>query len=51
MTGARLGQARGHRRMFLLGLGAFTAASLACGLAPPPARSSPRGWRRGRPGR
>ncbi|MEU9867543.1 MFS transporter [Actinomadura sp. NPDC048021] len=34
VTGARLGQARGHRRMFLLGLGAFTAASLACGLAP-----------------
>ena len=34
VTGARLGQARGHRRMFLLGLAAFTAASLACGLAP-----------------
>ncbi|WP_433475227.1 MFS transporter [Spirillospora sp. CA-142024] len=34
VTGARLGEARGHRRMFLLGLGAFTLASLACGLAP-----------------
>ncbi|MDL4818348.1 MFS transporter [Actinomadura opuntiae] len=34
VTGARLGEARGHRRMFLLGLAAFTAASLACGLAP-----------------
>lgn len=34
VTGARLGQARGHRRMFLLGLAAFTASSLACGLAP-----------------
>ncbi len=34
ITGARLGDARGHRRMFLLGLAAFTLASLACGLAP-----------------
>ncbi|WP_216857986.1 MFS transporter [Actinomadura verrucosospora] len=34
VTGARLGDARGHRRMFLLGLAVFTAASLACGLAP-----------------
>ncbi|MFB4301258.1 MFS transporter [Actinomadura sp. NTSP31] len=34
VTGARLGDARGHRRMFLLGLAAFTAASLACGVAP-----------------
>jgi MFS family permease len=34
VTGARLGEARGHRRMFLLGLGAFTLASLACGVAP-----------------
>lgn len=37
ITGARLGEARGHRRMFLLGLAGFTAASLACGLAPVPA--------------
>lgn len=35
ITGARLGQVRGYRRTFLLGLGVFTAASLACGLAPP----------------
>jgi MFS family permease len=34
VTSARLGDMRGYRRMFLLGLGAFTAASLACGLAP-----------------
>lgn len=34
VTGARLGDTRGYRRMFLLGLGGFTLASLACGLAP-----------------
>ncbi|SFO22618.1 Predicted arabinose efflux permease, MFS family [Actinomadura madurae] len=34
VTGARLGEVRGHRRMFLLGLGAFTLASLGCGLSP-----------------
>lgn len=34
VTSARLGQARGYRRMFLAGLAAFTVASLACGLAP-----------------
>lgn len=34
VTSARLGEARGYRRMFLRGLGIFTAASLACGLAP-----------------
>jgi MFS family permease len=33
ITGARLGGLSGPRRMFLLGLGLFTAASLACGLA------------------
>ncbi|WP_214416552.1 MFS transporter [Sphaerisporangium fuscum] len=33
ITGARLGGLRGPRVMFLLGLGLFTAASLACGLA------------------
>ena len=34
VTCARLGQARGYRRMFLAGLCGFTAASLACALAP-----------------
>ena len=34
VTGARLGQARGYRPVFLAGLGGFVIASLACGLAP-----------------
>src|SRR5262249_6890002 len=34
VTSARLSEARGYRRMFLAGLAGFTAASLACGLAP-----------------
>jgi MFS family permease len=34
ITGARLGSSLGYRRTFLLGLTVFTAASLACGLAP-----------------
>jgi MFS family permease len=37
ITGARLGQAYGYRRAFLAGVSLFTAASLACGLAPDPA--------------
>ena len=36
ITGARLGQTHGYRRVFLLGVGAFTGASLLCGLAPGP---------------
>ncbi|MBS2964188.1 MFS transporter [Actinocrinis puniceicyclus] len=34
VIGARLGDRRGHARMFRLGLASFMAASLACGLAP-----------------
>ncbi|MFE0102965.1 MFS transporter [Streptomyces sp. NPDC059009] len=33
ITGARLGDLVGHRRMYLVGLALFTAASLACGLS------------------
>ena len=34
ITGARLGDLYGRRRMYLLGVIAFTTASLACGFAP-----------------
>ncbi|MEU0738988.1 MFS transporter [Streptomyces sp. NPDC006134] len=34
VTGARLGDSYGHRRIFLAGLALFTATSLACGIAP-----------------
>ena len=34
ITGARLGDIVGRRRMFLIGVGGFTLASLTCGLAP-----------------
>jgi len=37
ITGARLGQSHGYRRVFLLGLTGFAGASLLCGLAPNPA--------------
>ncbi|WAL64564.1 MFS transporter [Amycolatopsis cynarae] len=36
VTGARLGAAHGHRRVFCGGLALFTLASLACGLATGP---------------
>jgi MFS family permease len=34
ITGARLGELYGRRRLFLAGIALFTASSLACGLAP-----------------
>ncbi len=34
VTGARLGDILGHRRMYLVGVALFTLASLGCGLAP-----------------
>src|ERR671935_1493525 len=33
LLGGRLGDLLGHRRLFLTGIGLFTLASLACGLA------------------
>jgi EmrB/QacA subfamily drug resistance transporter len=33
LLGGRLGDLFGHRRLFLIGIGLFTAASLACGMA------------------
>ncbi|WP_298384489.1 MFS transporter [Ferrimicrobium sp.] len=34
VVGARVGDAIGRRRLFVLGMGAFTVTSLVCGLAP-----------------
>ncbi|MEV7801765.1 MFS transporter [Microbispora sp. NPDC088329] len=34
ITGARLGELYGRRRMYVIGVAAFTAGSLLCGLAP-----------------
>jgi MFS family permease len=36
ITGARLDQTHGYRRIFVLGVGVFSVASLLCGLAPNP---------------
>src|SRR4051812_1156242 len=33
LLGGRLGDLFGHRKLFLLGIGLFTLASLACGVA------------------
>ena len=37
ITGARLGQTHGYRRVFVLGVTIFTSASVLCGIAPTPA--------------
>src|SRR5437763_1887461 len=37
IAGGRLGDLYGRKRMFMIGLTAFTLTSLACGLAPTPA--------------
>jgi len=37
ITGGRLGDLYGHRRLFLIGMSAFTLASLLCGLSDSPA--------------
>jgi MFS family permease len=34
ITGARLGQSHGYRKLFVAGVATFTLASVACGLAP-----------------
>lgn len=36
ITGGRLGDLHGHRRLFLIGMSTFTVASLLCGLATSP---------------
>jgi hypothetical protein len=36
ITGARLGRMRGYRRVFVVGLGAFTLTAVFCGVAPGP---------------
>ncbi|MBO2451841.1 MFS transporter [Actinomadura barringtoniae] len=36
ITGGRLGDLFGHRRIFVVGMAAFTTASLLCGMAPTP---------------
>ncbi|WP_433466675.1 MFS transporter [Spirillospora sp. CA-128828] len=38
VTGGRLGDLFGHRRLFVLGMAAFTVASLLCGLAQSPSQ-------------
>ena len=51
IAGARLGQTRGYRRMFMLGLALFGVASLLCGLAPSPAALIAAAYRATRIGR
>lgn len=48
ITGARLGQTHGYRRMFLAGIAVFTGASALSGVAPTRRCSSPPGCCRAR---
>ncbi|MGI8412474.1 MAG: MFS transporter [Solirubrobacteraceae bacterium] len=48
ITGARLGQTHGYKRVFVIGIATFSLASLLCGLAPdrsPPTCGEPNGGR------
>jgi MFS family permease len=47
VTGGRLGDLFGYRRMFMIGVVSFAAASLLCGLSPRRVSWSPRGYFRG----
>src|SRR5438045_2885479 len=50
LLGGRLGDLFGHRKLFLLGIGLFTVASLACGLATAQAMPGASGAMQGRGG-
>ena len=51
ITGGRLGDLFGRRRLFIVGIVGFTACSLLCGIAPNTACSSPSGCCRAAPRR
>lgn len=47
VTGGRLGDRYGYRRLFVIGMGAFAGTSLLCALAATPTQRSWAAWRRG----
>ena len=51
ITGGRLGDLLGYKRMFVSGMAAFTLASLACGIATSSAMLIARAWSRAPPRR